>query len=665
MNYCNNLKIYNKIYTTLDTLLKGDIPPNINVEEYPYQYRDLVKKINQFIQTIYEIDSFIDPLSKGILTLTPPKSSNLMASPFKELHSQLSTIVWQTQQVALGDYSQRIYFMGDFSKAFNQMVESLDKNRKEQRISIQYRKLLEQSYENIFFINKNGDIFDTNKCSEKSYGYSHDEFLKKSFYSLFFQDESDSKLISHSLENIEETIFECKGLRKDGTFFPCEINIKSHEMDGHEYFIVIVRNFTEQKKNEEKLRFLETHDVLTKLPNRYLLEKALEKKGCYSAILFIDVDHLKLLNDTFGHSIGDIILTEMSEIIQNNLRSEDFFARIGGDEFAILLSKVNLEEAKIIAEKLRKFIENNKFYPYSNDSPVMFSISIGIAPIKSNMKKEEILTYADFLLYQAKLKGRNTIVTHKEGNLLQNKFISVNQTLELIHDGLENNNFQLYFQPIVNIFSGKTIHYEGLIRLLNDGNIIYPNDFLPVAKFFGIMNLIDRKVVILALESLYKYSNIKLFINISASSIGNDEFLNFIIEKIEETKIDPSRLGFEITETETLKDMSSGQVWIEKLKELGCPFALDDFGTGFSSFSYLQSLPVDFLKIDGSFVRDIITNKKHQVLVKTMNEVAILLGKESIVEFVENEEIYLKLKELNIKNVQGYYFGRPEQIPKY
>jgi EAL domain-containing protein (putative c-di-GMP-specific phosphodiesterase class I) len=163
---------------------------------------------------------------------------------------------------------------------------------------------------------------------------------------------------------------------------------------------------------------------------------------------------------------------------------------------------------------------------------------------------------------------------------------------------------------------------------------------------------------------LKQYPDIKIFINVSASSIGSEEFLEFILEKIESYNVNPCRFGFEITETEALQNISTAKTWIRTLKNIGCPFALDDFGTGFSSFSYLQSLPVDFLKIDGSFVRDIVTNKQNQTLVRAMNEVAILLGKESIVEFVENKEIYLKLKELNIKNFQGYYFGRPVKLPK-
>lgn len=431
-----------------------------------------------------------------------------------------------------------------------------------------------------------------------------------------------------------------------------------------------LRDISEHKRMEKQLQHLATHDALTNIPNRYSLTQTLKravakaKRGEKSAFLFIDLDNFKLVNDTLGHATGDELLVTMAKILRNNLREGDLLARFGGDEFCVLLEGATYEEAEIVAEKLRRAVDQEELYMEKHKCCLNLSISIGVVMVDGALDTQKVLSYADNALYMAKDNGKNRVTFIKPDDDTEIWLSETNRMITLINSALKDDLFTLFFQPVIRVSDGRIMHHEMLLRLQSpDGELILPNRFIPVAERFGLMPQVDRWVVQHSLAALEKYPDLKPFINISGMSLGDEGLLEFIERHISESGVDPARIGFEITETTAVKDMNRAERWIHRLKRLGCRFALDDFGIGFSSFSYLRLLPVDYLKIDGSYVRDMDRDATHRSLVKAINAVAHALGKKTIAEFVENEEIMKSLGDLNIDFGQGYFLGRPISAP--
>lgn len=432
-----------------------------------------------------------------------------------------------------------------------------------------------------------------------------------------------------------------------------------------------IRDVTERKIMEKQLKYLATHDALTNIPNRHFLNENLmrvvakARRGVISAFLFIDLDNFKHVNDTLGHAAGDELLIAVTNILKKNLREEDFLARFGGDEFCVLLEGTTIEEAGIVAEKLRGAVEQDEFYLASHKCCVNISISIGVSMIDGAFDSHKILSSADSALYIAKDGGRNRVSFIQPDEDTVAKLSKTNQLVTQIKNALREDNFMIYFQPVISMDGERIMHHEVLLRLRGqDGKIILPGQFIPVAERFGLMPQIDRWVVQSTLAALLQYPDLRPFINLSGTSLGDEALLEFIEKSIQESGADPSRIGFEITETAAVKDVTLAKKWIRRFKNLGCRFALDDFGIGFSSFSYLRFLPVDYLKIDGTYIRDMDKDFTHRALVKAMNAVAHALGKKTIAEFVENKEVMKSLQELQVDYGQGYYIGKPGPHPE-
>ncbi len=427
-----------------------------------------------------------------------------------------------------------------------------------------------------------------------------------------------------------------------------------------------IRDITERKRLDERLQYLATHDTLTNIPNRYYLEETLKratlkaKRGEKSALLLIDLDNFKLINDTLGHATGDELLIALVGAFKANLREGDFLARLGGDEFAILLEGVSEQEPGEIAERLRRAICESQLCLINQETCFNLSISIGIIIIDGTVDYHRYLSLADTALYAAKEGGRNRVVfAHPDENPIS-KLTETNHVIGLIKSALQEGLFELNFQPVVRARDGKIIHYETLIRLQDkNGQAILPSKFIPIAEHFGMMSQIDLWVVKAVLATMRKSPKLKLFINISGVTLGEDAILDEIESNIHNSGIEPSRIGFEITETAAVKDLVHAERWIHRLKSIGCFFALDDFGTGFSSFSYLRILPVDYIKIDGTFVQNLHKEPVHRALIQAIHNIAHTLGKKTIAESVENEDSLRILKEIGIDFVQGYFLGRP------
>jgi len=429
------------------------------------------------------------------------------------------------------------------------------------------------------------------------------------------------------------------------------------------HYVAIKQDISERKRQEEKIRYLALHDQLTNLPNRRALDSMLERvlysarNGEQAAILMIDVDDFKLINDSAGHPIGDRFLADIGGALLKDLRPGDLLARFGGDEFVVLLRNVAPNDAVVIAERLRRRVENFAFDDEDLSMPV--SISIGLAPIDASSDAKTLIANADSALYAAKHRGKNRTIAYPFAPGLGMQLADAGHWIARIRSALRENRMMLYFQPVIRLGSGEPEHFEALIRLHENGVIINPDEFLPVAERYGLMAQIDRWVFDDVLRTLRDRPFLRIFANLSGASLNDEELLQYIEEQIRSSGIPPGQLAFEITESVAVNDFATARNWIHRLKELGCVFALDDFGIGFSSLGYLRALAVDYIKIDRTFIRDVDTNPTNRALVQAVNTVAHTLGKEVIAEGVESEAHAAVLREIGVEHGQGYHWGLP------
>jgi len=374
----------------------------------------------------------------------------------------------------------------------------------------------------------------------------------------------------------------------------------------------------------------------------------------------------KYINDTLGHAAGDRLLLECSELLQKHTRDADLLARFGGDEFTVLLHDVEQQSALQVAESIRLLFENYRFM----DAGKTFNVtcSIGIAMLNRHAGSgEEVLSHADLACNIAKSLGRNCLHLYDPGDKQRDGMAEDMGWASRVRDAYENDHFKLTFQPIVNLQSGLTEDYEVLLRMtLDGGEAILPGGFLPAAERFGLIHQVDRWTVrnaMLYLADLHEQNKqIRFAINLSGRAFEDRELLPLIKNLLEESQLNPVNLTFEITESAAISNLAEATRFIYQLKDIGCQFALDDFGTGFSSFAYLKHLPVDKLKIDGSFVKGLAGSDIDQAMVRSMNQIAHALGKQTIAEFVENKKTLDLLREFGIDYAQGHYLGKPGSI---
>ncbi len=433
--------------------------------------------------------------------------------------------------------------------------------------------------------------------------------------------------------------------------------------------LVIIEDVTKQAKLEKQLRYQASHDSLTNLGNRHDFEESIEnyiikavKHNLPGAVIFIDLDRFKPVNDIAGHAAGDELLKRVAGILQRSIRNRDIVARIGGDEFAILLADCPLQVAEKIAERIRKSVYEMIFV-YEGQS-FKIGISAGISCIdRQNNKLSHIINAADNACQIAKNQGRNQIHTAMPDMDEYNKHKQQVAWLPKITKALKNSEFVLYIQEIADIRNSNAAkHFEILIRLRDsDGTITPPNSFIPAAERYDLMPQIDRWVIECAFSNINKEENYS--INLSGLSTCDPGLANYIesLQKIH--KITANRITFEITETAAIQNIEKCLALIERLKSLGFQFSLDDFGSGLSSFSYLKELTIDYLKIDGSFVKEIGDDPTAFAMVKSINEVGHAMGLKTIAEFVENRDILETLKEIGVDYAQGYFIHKPEKLP--
>ena len=441
--------------------------------------------------------------------------------------------------------------------------------------------------------------------------------------------------------------------------------------------VLVFHDVSESRELNRRLSYHASHDLLTGLVNRREFENRLERalksakaRESSYALCYLDIDQFKIVNDSCGHSAGDALLGQVGALLKSKVRWRDTLSRLGGDEFGILLESCSLDEAMRMAETLREAVRNFRF----NWEERVFRLgaSIGVVPVAAeNEDVASIISAADSACQAAKEQGRNRVHSFAENDIELMRRRREMQWAARINAALEEGRFELdrmTIQPLQKPATGA--HYELLLRMRDEaGRIISPDNFIVAAERYNITPSIDRWVIENAFRWLVSEADERerlamCSINLSGQSLGDDKFLPFVIDQFQKSGIEASKICFEITETAAVASFSQANRFIQALKELGCKFALDDFGTGLSSFGYLKHFPVDFLKIDGSFVREILHDPIDREMVRSINEIGHLTGKQTIAEFAENAEIIQMLTSIGVDYAQGYGISQPTRVLK-
>lgn len=438
--------------------------------------------------------------------------------------------------------------------------------------------------------------------------------------------------------------------------------------------IGVAVDVTKRRRADEKLSYQASHDELTGLINRGEFERRAERllstiqqeRGEH-ALCFMDLDQFKVINDTCGHLAGDELLRQLGKVLQKVVRRRDTLARLGGDEFGVLVEHCSLDQAQRVARDLQQAVQNFQFSWEGQSFRVGASIGL-VAINETTPDLTELLKQADAACYMAKDLGRNRIHTyHPEDTELAQRHGEM-QWVARINQALEHNRFCLYAQAIVPLGSSTDQHYEFLLRMLDEkGGIIPPGAFLPAAERYGLIEQLDAWVIKNAFTLLTAHPGFVkrvhfITINLSGPSLTSGAFLASIISQLNEYGIEPGKICFEVTETVAISNLSAAITFITTLREIGCRFALDDFGSGLSSFGYLKTLPVNYLKIDGMFVKGIVDDPIDRAMVKSINDIGHVMGMQTIAEFVENDEIKSMLKEIGVDFAQGYGIEKPRPL---
>jgi diguanylate cyclase (GGDEF)-like protein/PAS domain S-box-containing protein len=438
--------------------------------------------------------------------------------------------------------------------------------------------------------------------------------------------------------------------------------------------VLVFRDVTAESKLTQQLSHQATHDLLTGLTNRHEFERRLthllSSASPYTphALLYLDLDQFKVVNDTCGHAAGDELLRQISGLLRTKLRARDTLARLGGDEFGVLLEYCSVVEAKRIANSLRELVQGFRFG--WQDKSFNIGVSIGLVPLtQAGETLASVFSAADSACYAAKEKGRNRVHLYKPDDSELAQRDGEMRWMPRIQQALADGRFRLYYQPIIAFGKQAVDEKRGeiLLRMVDEaGHIVLPGAFLPAAERYGLMPAVDRWVVRTTLEALSasvdRGPDATFAINISGRSLGSVDFLDFVTEQIEATQVAPRKLCFEITETSAISELAHALRFIDVLKAVGCHFALDDFGTGLSSFSYLKSLPVDYLKIDGGFVRGLAADNIDHAMVEAVNNIGHIMGLKTIAEWVENDTILGRLRQIGVDYAQGYALGEPRPL---
>jgi len=445
--------------------------------------------------------------------------------------------------------------------------------------------------------------------------------------------------------------------------------------------VLVFRDVTRSRELALQLTWAASHDALTGLINRREFERRLAQlletariEHKHHAVLYLDLDQFKMVNDTCGHMAGDELLRQLATTLEKRVRESDTLARLGGDEFGVLLEGCALDRAAIIADSLRTAVTGFRFV--WQDKVFENGVSIGVVAITDHSESTaSIMSAADSACYVAKDQGRNRVhVSHPDDSELSLRQGEM-QWVQRISKALEEDRLRLYYQSITPLFPvacpadsacPSEEHYEVLLRMIDEsGKLVPPMAFIPAAERYNMMPAIDRWVIRTALDHLATNgaaAGSTCSINLSGQSLGDEQMLDYIVGQLEDSGVAPQCICFEITETAAIANLTRATRFMQVLKGMGCRFSLDDFGSGMSSFGYLKHLRVDYLKIDGSFVRDMVEDQVDHAMVEAINRIGHVMGIRTIAEFVENDAILEKLRAMGVDYAQGYGIHKPEPL---
>ena len=529
-----------------------------------------------------------------------------------------------------------------------------------------YRAVIEHATEGILFVDRdNKKIVEVNKALKNLLGYDNNEILQMSLYDILSEDAETAFL------EVERIVNEKRDLRlrhKDGSLLYAELSATPLEHSDSQTMCVVVHDITERKLFEEQLMDQATHDSLTGLANRNLLNDRLTQATAYQkrkkmlfAVMLLDLDRFKVVNDTLGHSAGDILLKQIAERLANGVRNYDTVARLSGDEFVILVNDVIDTNDIITVAKNILNLFNASVNISENELFVAASIGISMFPSDGD-SADHLLMKADTAMYHCKAQGGNNYQFFaEEMNLKVKDRLSMETNLR---KALEQQEFVLYYQPKVSLSTGEICGMEALIRWQRDGKMISPAEFIPLAEETGVIIPIGEWVLRTACRDMKQlidagYTSLIISSNLSSRQFANDSLIELIGSILDETGLDPACLELELTESILMKDEERLIRKLFAIKDRGIRLSIDDFGTGYSSLSYLKRFPIDVLKIDRSFVMDITTNPDGAAIVETILAMTHTLKLRSVAEGVEKLEELMFLAEHGCEEMQGFYFSRP------
>jgi diguanylate cyclase (GGDEF)-like protein/PAS domain S-box-containing protein len=563
--------------------------------------------------------------------------------------------------------------------------------------------ILESVGEGVYGVDNDGRITFVNPATLNVLGINNGQSLLGAYaHSTFHYSDGELSTEKDELHQAYESgkelrAWETSFKHKSGKTIPVECTLYPLYMNGDkEGSVVAFRDISNQKMLEERLRWQATHDHLTEIYNRRYLETQLEEElrrvqrsDIRSAIVYLDLDRFKYVNDTVGHDVGDQLLIDIGRVLTKQLRRHDIVARIGGDEFAIILKNVDEPLAVSLADGCREALSGLRLQ--HSDKNYRVHASVGVAMMESESQTAgDVLADADIACHIAKRLGRNQTYLYEKSDDDRNIMGTELGWSERIREALDNNGFVLHYQPILDMSKVELSNlpaqdgllwqqhlrtnedvfaYEVLVRMRSEADELHlPNSFIPIAERFNMMTKIDLWVVENALQAMTAVSTsnrkLNLSINLSGNTLDNDESVSQIKALIEKYDVQPESLIFEITETSAIANMDQAKRFMSELTGMGCRFSLDDFGSGFCSFSQLKNLPSEFVKIDGQFVKSMARGSTDRAIVTAMNDVAHSLSRSTVAEYVESPEVMRLLKICGVDRVQGNYISPPlEELP--
>jgi diguanylate cyclase (GGDEF)-like protein/PAS domain S-box-containing protein len=543
-----------------------------------------------------------------------------------------------------------------------------------------YEQIISSTADLMAFVDQSCVYQAVNDAFLRAYDFAREDIVGKSMYDIHGEEVFEARLkeaLDRCLAGTEAHYqawfdFPATGRRfMDVAFYPY------HDGMGKDSGVVVSwRDLTETHTLSEKLSYQASHDALTGLVNRREFEQRLRhlidlarQEDTEHALCYLDLDQFKVINDTCGHVAGDELLRQLGMLLPEQVRKGDTLARLGGDEFGVLMERCSIMQATRVANALLDSVRNLQFH--WEDKAFNVGVSIGVVPINETSESiTEVLSTADSACYAAKDGGRNQIHVYREDDVKIAQRHGEMQWVARIQHALDDDRFELYAQPITTVepTASPPAHYEVLLRMQDEqGQIVLPGAFLSAVERYNLSARLDNWVTRNAFEWLVQHPKCMegldlLSINLSGHSLGDGQLMGHIVERFKEGRIPPEKICMEITETAAITNLTSATRFIRMLKEWGCRFALDDFGSGLSSFAYLKNLPVDFLKIDGLFVKDILDDPIDFAMVKSINEIGHVMGKKTVAEFVDSEDILNSLRDIGVDYAQGYAIGRPLPI---